>query len=182
MTNPLDVREFQAGLQHLDALLREAERLSDPAAQRHARALVRAVLDLHGAGLGRLLGHLDEAGEAGRQVLDACARDPVVSGLLLLHGLHPLGVEDRVRQALDDVRPALRAHGGNVELLEVGDGVVRLRLQGNCHGCPSSAATMQQTVEEAILNRAPEVTTVELEDATEPAPGDGPARVALPVL
>ena len=54
----------------------------------------------------------------------------VLGGLLLLHGLHPLGVEERVLQALEDVRPYLRSHGGNVELVEVSEGVARLRLHG----------------------------------------------------
>ena len=76
-----------------------------------------------------------------------------MGGLLLLHGLHPLDLEARVRQALDKVRPYLRSHGGNVELLGVDEGVVRLRLEGSCHGCPSSAATMRQTIEEAILRQ-----------------------------
>ena len=46
----------------------------------------------------------------------------MVGGLLMLHGLHPLDLETRVRQALDQVRPYLRSHGGNVELLGVSDG------------------------------------------------------------
>jgi Fe-S cluster biogenesis protein NfuA len=184
MTDTLDAKEFQAQLQRLEDLLSGLERFADPAAQTHTRAVVRAVLDLHGAALGRLLDHLAGGGEAGRAVLDACAGDEVVSGLLLLHGLHPLGVEARVRQALDQVRPYLRSHGGNVELLGVADGVVRLRLQGSCHSCPSSSVTMKQTVEEAILARAPDVTVVEVEGMAEhaPAPADGGARVALPVL
>jgi len=182
MTDALDAKEFQAGLQRLESLLRGVERFADPEVQTHTRAVVSAVLDLHGAALGRLLGHLEAVGDAGRAVLDACARDEVVSGLLLLHGLHPLGVEERVRQALEQVRPYLRSHGGNVELLGVAGGVVRLRLQGSCHSCPSSAVTMKQTVEEAILARAPDVTAVEVEGMAEPAPADGGARVALPVL
>jgi Fe-S cluster biogenesis protein NfuA len=184
MTDMLDAREFQAELQRLDGLLRGVERFTDPEAQTHTRAIVRAVLELHGAALGRLLDHLEDAGAAGRAVLDACARDEVVSGLLLLHGLHPLDVAERVRQALEQVRPYLRSHGGNVELLGVRDGVVRLRLQGSCHSCPSSAVTMKQTIEEAIIARAPDVTAVEVEGLTEsaPAPADGGLRVALPVL
>ena len=145
---------------------------------------MQAVLDLHGAALEQLLGHLEQAGEPGRAILDACAQDEVVSGLLLLHGLHPLDLEARVWQALEGVRPYLRSHGGNVELLGVNDGVVRLRLEGSCHSCPSSAVTMKQTVEEAILVKAPEVTAVEVEEAgggAAPA-ADGAARVALPLL
>jgi Fe-S cluster biogenesis protein NfuA len=101
-----------------------------------------------------------------------------------LHGMHPLDLEARVGQALDAVRPALAGHGGSVTLLAVEDGVVRLRLEGNCHGCPSSAATMRQTIEEAILAKAPDVGAIEVEGLVESVPAtDGDAaRVALPVL
>jgi Fe-S cluster biogenesis protein NfuA len=177
MTNLLDVREFQSSLQRLDALLQEVERWTDPAAQAHARELVQIVLDLHGAGLERILVHMGPA------ELTACARDEVAAGLLLLHGLHPLDLEARVRQALDDVRPALRGHGGDVELLGVEDGVVRLRLEGNCHGCPSSAATMRQTVEQAILAKAPDAVAVEVEGLAEPVEAlNGRGVVALPMV
>ena len=184
MTNTLTGTDFQTELQRIEALLGEVERFPDPAAQTHMRALVRAVLDLHGAGLERILTHLDAAGDAGRTVLDTCASDHVVCGLLLLHGLHPLTVEERVREALDDVRPYLNSHGGNVELVGVSEGIVRLRLDGSCHSCPSSAVTMQQTIEEAILGKAPEVTAVEVEGLVEAVPEktNGEARVALPLV
>jgi Fe-S cluster biogenesis protein NfuA len=184
MTSTFDVRQFQTRLERLDALLREAENAADPAAQAHSRALVQAVLDLHAAGLERLLSHLDSAGDAGAAILDACARDEVVAGLLLLHGLHPLDLETRLHQALDQVRPYLRSHGGNVELLGICDGIVQLRLHGSCHSCPSSAVTMQQTIEEAIYAKAPEVTAVEVESGEENSlfSENGRARVALPML
>jgi Fe-S cluster biogenesis protein NfuA len=184
MTSPINSQEFQAELQRLEGLLRGVERFTDPAAQSHTRLIVQAVLDLHGAALGRLVEILGEAGEAGRGILDACGRDDVVSGLLLLHGLHPLDLEARVRQALEGVRPYLRSHGGNVELLGVDDGVVRLRLEGSCHGCPSSAVTMKQTIEEAILGKAPDAVSVVVEGQIEvpPLTADGGARLALPVL
>jgi Fe-S cluster biogenesis protein NfuA len=184
MTSTLDRREFQARLERLDALLRESEHSADPAARSRLQEVVRAILDLHGAGLERVVEHLEDAGDCGRAILDACASDALVAGLLLLHGLHPLDVEARVRQALDGVRPYLQAHGGNVELLRVDGNVVRLQLHGNCHGCPSSAATMKQTIEEAIYGKAPEVTAIEVagEAARPPTPDDSRARVALPIL
>jgi Fe-S cluster biogenesis protein NfuA len=184
MTSTLDAKEFQARLQHLDTLLQEAERLADPAARGRLREIVQAILDLHGVGLERLLEHVAQAEEAGRGIFDACAKDDVVGGMLLLHGLHPLDVDERVRQALDSVRPYLRTHGGNVELIEVRDGVVRLRLEGSCHQCPSSSVTMQQTIEEAVYGRAPEVTVVEVEGMTEDSscPHPNGARITLPVL
>ena len=183
MTHRPDAREFQTRLERLDTLLHEVGRLPD-GAQARTREIVQTVLDLHGAGLERLLEHLAEAGPAGRAVLDACAADDLVASLLLLHGLHPLDLETRVRQALEAVRPYLRSHGGNVELLRVGDGVVHLRLDGSCEGCPSSAVTMRQTIEQAIYSRAPEVVAVQLEGEAEPppAPASAPDRVALPMV
>jgi Fe-S cluster biogenesis protein NfuA len=184
MSDALDAREFQAELQRLDGLLREADRFTDPAARAHAQALVQAVLRLHGAGLERLLHHLSAAGELGQEILDSCTQDDVVSGLLLLHGLHPLDLEARVRQALDGVRPYLRSHGGNVTLVGVDEGLVRLRLEGSCNGCPSSAVTMRQTIEEAITAKAPDASGIEVEGEIEHAPAaeDSLARVALPLL
>jgi Fe-S cluster biogenesis protein NfuA len=184
MTTTFDAHELQERLQRLDALLQEAERFADPAATAHTRAIVQILLDLHGAGLERIFARLAAAGEAGASVLHACAQDEVIGGLLLLHGLHPVDVETRVRQALEQVRPYLRSHGGNVELLGVSGGVVRLRLEGSCSGCPSSAVTMRQTIEEAILGKAPDVTALEVEGGFEGAapPTEGRTLVALPLV
>ncbi len=178
MTYSLDIRDFQARLQRLETLLQQVERWTDLALQAHMREIVQAVIDLHRAGLERMLEHLDA------NVINACAGDEVVSGMLLLHGLHPQDLETRVRQALEEVRPSLHGHGGDVELLEVRDGVVRLRLECNCHGCPSSSATMRQTVEEAIIGKAPDVLAVEVEGLVEEpsACGNEHARLALPIL
>jgi Fe-S cluster biogenesis protein NfuA len=178
MAETLDAREFRARLERLDGLIREVDRLPDPKARDDVREVARAVLDLHGDGLSRILAHLEDAGAAGASIRDALARDEVVAGLLLLHGLHPLPLEARVLQALDQVRPRLRAHAGGVELLGAEDGVVRLRLTGNCHGCPSSAATMRQTVEEAIVRLAPDAVAIEVEGETEAMAGN-PALVVL---
>lgn len=177
-------RGFRAKLQRLDTLLHEVERCADPAARSQTREIVQAVLDLHGDGLEHIVALLKDAGEAGAKVLDACGCDEVVGGLLLLHGLHPLDLESRVAAALEQVRPHLRSHGGNVDFLGVSDGVVRLRLAGSCDGCPSSAATMRQTIEEAVFGRAPEVAAVKVEGEKEtpPVAADERALFALPVV
>jgi Fe-S cluster biogenesis protein NfuA len=184
MPAAFDAREFQSRLERLDALLRETESIPDPAARVRLQEIVQTLLDLHGWGLDRLLGHVADAGAAGQAALDACARDDVVSGLLLLHGLHPLDTVRRVRQALDDVRPLLHARGGSVEALDVTDGKVRLRLQGNSPQSAWSAATLRQTIEEAIHARAPEVVAVEITESTQShtAIEDSSVRVSLPVL
>jgi len=161
-------------MQRLDALIQEVERFTDPAARAHTRAIVQAVLELHGTGLERALEHVRESGETGQRIIDTLAEDELVGGLLLLYGLHPLDLETRVRQALDQVRPYLRSHGGNVELLSVGGSIIRLRMQGSCQSCPSSALTLRGAIEEAINERAPDATAIVVEGVEE-RPAEGSA-------
>jgi len=91
-----------------------------------------------------------------------------VESLLLLHGLHPLDVDARIQRALDRVRPYLGSHAGGVQYLGVRDGVARLRLEGSCHGCPSSTVTVRLAIEGAVQDAAPEVTEVVVEGMTAP--------------
>jgi Fe-S cluster biogenesis protein NfuA len=184
MAAVLDTKEFQAQLGRLDQLLAQTRQFGDPAVQTHVHAIVQAILELHGAGLERILEHMTDADDVGRGILNACAGDDVVGGLLLLHDLHPLDLEARVGQALDDVRPYLRSHAGNVELVAVEGDVVRLRLEGSCDGCPSSAITMRQTIEEAIYKKAPDVRAVEVEGLpSAPVPEtNGRSRIVLPLV
>lgn len=141
---------------------------SGPLARQRAEELVRLVSQLHGSGLERVLEITDEAGSLSGELLDRLADDELVSSLLLLHGLHPHDVERRVERALERVRPYLGSHGGDVRLLGVTeDAVVRLRMLGNCQGCPSSAVTLKLAVEGAIEAAAPEVESIECDDSPE---------------
>ena len=147
-------------------------------ARERAEELVRLTADLYGAGIERILEIVYDAGRLDDDVLAALAKDDLVASLLLVHGLHPYDVGMRVEQALESVRPYLGSHGGDVELLDVTDeGVVRLRLLGSCDGCPSSSVTLKLAVEGAIEAAAPEVTTIEVEEAT----SDSRAAGVIPV-
>ena len=151
--------------ERIDALL-DASGSGGVVARERAEELVRLVADLYGAGLERILDITYEAGQLTDEVLAALAADDLVASLLLVHGLHPYDVGQRVEQALESVRPYLGSHGGDVELLEVSDeGTVRLRLLGSCDGCPSSSVTLKLAVEGAIEAAAPEITGIEVEDA-----------------
>lgn len=157
----------------IDALL-DASSAGGAVARERSEELVRLVADLYGAGIERILDILYDAGRLDDSVLAMLAEDDLVASLLIVHGLHPYDVEQRVEQALESVRPYLGSHGGDVELLEVSDtGVVRLRLLGSCDGCPSSSVTLQLAVEGAIEAAAPEITTIEVQagsrKAAEPA-------------
>src|SRR5579863_8947236 len=135
-----------------------------------AEELVRLLVGMYGDGLAAIVAALAQEGEPGRAVLDRLTEDPLVEGLLLLHGLHPLDVDARIQRALDQVRPYLGSHAGGVEYLGVADGVARLRLEGSCHGCPSSTVTVRLAIEDAVKEAAPEVTEVSVEGMTDPAP------------
>ena len=70
-------------------------------------------------------------------------------------------MRENVEKALDKIRPSLRADGGDVELIDVVDGVVKVRLTGACGGCPMSQMTLKMGVERVIKQFVPEVKSVE---------------------
>ena len=166
----VEEKEFQQRIQRVEELVRKIETVADPATRANAVELMQSLMDLHGAGLERMMEITFQAGEPGGEIIDNFGRDELVGSLLLLYGLHPLTLEERVIQALDNVRPYLRSHGGNVELLSVTDGVVRLRLEGSCNGCASSALTLKLAIEGAIYDAAPDMTALEVEGVVEQQP------------
>jgi hypothetical protein len=136
-------------LGQLERLIGEVERLDDVEARGKMRAIVRALLELHGAGLARVLAIAGECGAPiARAIDDACVRDPLVSSLLLLHGLHPRDLESRVRAALAEL-------GGDVELIAVADDVVRVQVR---------SPALRAAVEAALLAAAPDAAAIEIED------------------
>ncbi|MBX6394850.1 MAG: NifU family protein [Alicyclobacillaceae bacterium] len=69
-------------------------------------------------------------------------------------------MREKVEEALDRIRPGLRFDGGDVELIDVEDGVVTLRLVGACGGCPMSTMTLKMGIERAIKSAVPEIKEV----------------------
>ena len=163
-------------------------RARDGTAADAAEELVRLLVGLYGDGLAAIMAALAGEGAAGRAIVDRLTADPLVEGLLLLHGLHPLDTDARIQRALDRVRPYLGSHAGGVQYLGVRDGVARLRLEGSCHSCPSSTVTVRLAIEGAVQDAAPEVTEVVVEGMTTPpgpellqiGPRPGPAPAGRP--
>lgn len=149
----------------VEGLLEQVETLPDPGAREAATEMAQALLDLYGEGLSRIVDEIAARDDGSLAV--ALGGDELVSHLLLLHGLHPVPVEERVQGALVEVKPYLESHGGDVELLGVEEGVAHLRLNGSCSGCPSSAMTLKLAIEEAIFKAAPDVEEVRAEGAVE---------------
>ena len=69
-------------------------------------------------------------------------------------------MKEKIEKALQTIRPALQADGGDIQLVSVEDGIVKVRLVGACSGCPMSQMTMTQGVEKAIKKAVPEVKKV----------------------
>ena len=70
-------------------------------------------------------------------------------------------LKERVEKSLDTIRPALMADGGNVELVDVEGGIVKVRLQGACGTCPSALMTLKQGIEVGVKEDVPEIQEVE---------------------
>jgi Fe-S cluster biogenesis protein NfuA/nitrite reductase/ring-hydroxylating ferredoxin subunit len=177
----LDDQGLQERVARIETLLEEIESLEDQNARSKAAEVVGVLLELYGEGLARVMEMVSQGKESER-TFEALAEDELVSHLLLLHGLHPLDVQTRVVRALEEVRPYLQSHGGNVELLGVEEGVARLRLQGSCSGCPSSTMTLKLAIEEAVLKAAPDLERIEAEGVAEPSPKPATTFVAGPTL
>lgn len=168
--------EHDAG--RIDELLEQLQAMAGPSTWEGIEELVERLIRLYASGLDAVLGHANEAGVDRRSFDERLSGDELVSNLLLLHGLHPLPTLLRVERALSGVQQALGTHQGGVELLGLEpSGVLRLRLLGNCSGCPSSRATTEHTIKRAIESAAPEILRIEVEEGEAQ-----PAALKLPVL
>jgi Fe-S cluster biogenesis protein NfuA/nitrite reductase/ring-hydroxylating ferredoxin subunit len=165
----LDEGGLQERVARIETLLGEIEALKDPDARSKAAEMAQILLELYGEGLARMM-EVVAQGEERERAFEAFSEDELISHLLLLHGLHPLDVQTRVVRALEEVRPYLQSHGGNVELLGIEGSVARVRMEGSCDGCPSSAVTLKLAIEEAVLKAAPDLEGIEAEGVTEPKP------------
>jgi Fe-S cluster biogenesis protein NfuA len=168
-----DDKDFQLKVQRIGDLVGGLENIGDAENRASAKALVQLLLDLHAAGFERALEIIAKNGDAGQRAIDDLGRDPLVSSLLVLYGLHPLDLESRVAQAVEKIRPKVRKGGGELELLSMKSGVVRLHLQVTGHSCGSTGKTLKAMVEEAMYEAAPDLSQLLIEGLEEPAGSGG---------
>lgn len=168
-----DDKAFQVKVQRIGELVGELENIPDAEARASARALVQLLLDLHAVGLERVMEIVSKNGEPGQHTIDDLGRDPLVSSLLVLYGLHPLDLESRAAQAVERVRPHVRKGGGELELLSIESGVVRLHLQVTGHGCGSTARTLKTMVEDALYAAVPDMNRLLIEGLEEQVGSSG---------
>jgi Fe-S cluster biogenesis protein NfuA len=164
------------GMDRIEELVARLEAAPDASLRGDALVLVQLLLDLHRQGLARVLELVGQnvAGPNGSGgLIERLGADERVAPLLMLHDLHPVDLSTRVEQALEKVRPLLRSHGGDVALTGMEEGVVRLKLEGSCHGCPSSTQTLRNAIEEAMYEFAPDITRLEVAGVVEEKPVSG---------
>lgn len=137
-------------VRRIEDLVRRLENIADPESREIAEQLMQAVLDLHGAGLEKMMDLTFESGAAGEALIRRFANDSLVSSLLVLHGFHPDDLETRVRQVLAKAP-------GHVELLSVLDGVVHVRLSSG--GC-GSAEPEEESLKVMLRGSIPDVTEI----------------------
>jgi len=122
----------------------------------------------HANGVGRMVEMVREW--RGDVLLEALTADPVVGTLLEAYGLG--GASDieaarvAVQAALAEVRPYLHSHGGDMEVVHLEDGVVRLKLHGSCDGCTAADATIIERVETALQQHWGDFRRIEVEEMT----------------
>jgi hypothetical protein len=143
--------------QDVEGTVRRIEALAD--AQPEAAELVQLLMQLYGEGLSRILDVVRDA--AGAPGLERLAEDRVVATLLLLHGLHPIDPEDRLRGALRKLERRVEAH--RIVLTGVRDGVALIRVEHNGGGSPPAA--LAEMIERAAMEAAPDLDGIEIDGA-----------------
>ena len=152
-------RDFERRLEMVERGIREIEQASDPGLRATAQQLIQAILELHGHSLERLLAIVEASGQAGPDIIDRLGRDPLVGSILLLHSLHPHTLEERVRRAIETVRPALGATLAEIVAVRVEGTDVHVRIRGGLEA--------QAAIERAIVDAAPDAGSVEVEGGSE---------------
>lgn len=151
-----DGRDLDEALVRLEELI-EALNANPNPSREPARELVSLVLDLHGIGLARLMAIVSNA-EGGDAIVARLVENEQVRAMLLLHGLHPDGLETRVRQAVDRLRPHLGVLGLRLSVAEIAKGTVRLRVDRSSGGAiqPAALFTLPAEIENAVAEAAPD--------------------------
>lgn len=145
--------------ERISALVAELGALADPVARAKAEELVQLVVGFYGAGFERILELVDEEpAEVGEGLFGRFADDPLVASVMLLHGLHPVDIDARIRGALERVR----SHGVDATLFEVRNGVARIHVEQHANGRGPSSLAIRQAIEQAIEGVAPEVEQIDI--------------------
>jgi nitrite reductase/ring-hydroxylating ferredoxin subunit len=156
-------------------LLDELRAQANPYAWQQVDELLRTVLDLYGRGLARVI-ELASGDASAEELRAKLVADPLLTSLLVLHGIHPLDTRTRIQRVLDDVHASLGPDAVAPAFVSLDDdSVLRLRLEGKGPRHASTLAAVQGAIERAIAEAAPEVTSIVFESA--PVSAEAPGRL-----
>jgi len=153
---------FRDQIRQLGKLITQFDQMPDGPQKAACRELVQLLMDVHGAGLERMMEIVFENGNAGNTIIDNLAKDSVVSSLLVLYSLHPDDLESRVRKALEQMRPRLRKLACSAELVRIEQGVVSVQVTTTGHSCGSSTNDVRAIVEDGVYEFAPDLAALDV--------------------
>jgi nitrite reductase/ring-hydroxylating ferredoxin subunit/Fe-S cluster biogenesis protein NfuA len=154
----VQLENFHTLAERVDRALAAIKELPEDARMK-AMELKKAIEAFHEHALRKLVRTFRET-DAGKELMLKAVKDPAVYAMLLMHGIIKQDLFTRVAAVLEEVRPYMRSHGGDVELVKVEEKTVYVRLHGACSGCSLSAVTLKNGIEEAIKSRIPEIEDV----------------------
>ena len=168
-----EVAELNDQSEHIRMLIEQIENLPDANARDLMQECIQEILGFYGNGLERILKIVSNGNStAAKDIYNNLIDDSFINGLLLIHDLHPLDLKTRLYKALEKVKPYMDSHGGSVEIVSLDNGIARLKLAGNCKGCPSSSGTLELGIRQAIEEHCPDLLGLEVEGVIAvPAPG-----------
>ncbi len=164
-------------MQRLHDLVEEFENLPFPEVREKAFEMLQAIDYVHRESLGRLIAYIHEQGHP--ELVLRAAHDPTVRALLQLYDFLPSDDREQVETALASIRPYIHSHGGEVEVLDVQEGIVHLRLAGACHGCAGSAMTLRRGIELALRQNYPGFKEMQVHDAAPEVTHAAPSFISL---
>lgn len=145
-------------VRRIEDLVRRMEQLPESDGRDIAHGLMEAVLELHGAGLERMMEIVWDGGDSGKAAVRRFANDSLVSSLLVLHNLHPDDLETRVAHVLSKLESGKGA--GKAELVGGFEGNIRVRVVGGCG--------WKERVEQALREAAPDAAGITVEEGVAP--------------
>jgi hypothetical protein len=159
--------EVEQSLRRIEGLIAALDSVPDPAARASARALLEVVLDLHALALARMTAMIASAA-GGAALLRRLTEEEPVQAVLLLHGLHPETVPDRVGRAVEGLRPQLAARGLGIKIVQGNAALARVRVR-YIGEMPArlDVAALREEIEAAIVEAAPDLEALEIEGLDE---------------
>jgi len=164
--------EFEQRFARVEGLLAELAHSSDPMLERATREILATVLELHHRGLERVL----EVAARDATVREAFAADGRISAMLLLHGLHPVPLAERISRTLGILRERYRSKIESIDFEARGSAEIFVRVVPAGSACQSTRATLKKDLEDSLLAAAPDVETLLVEFSEAP-----PALITLRV-